>query len=532
MNPIVRWTPPQQSEVPSYTLDYAKTYARAARKAYQDGIDQQTVLSNTLSSSLIGLGGVIAALAAYNAHVDAIVGTALFGGTAYALGSWNLSKPRVLILQGGVEGINCALRAVAPLDMSDTDLRELNAALARIDDLIPRAQQAAATARDALATATPSLSAKQIEDATKLIDDADRGIVAANTTLIAGRQLANAVRRAGTELINTVDRIDAAVSKAVLDTIPDLSAVPKVVGGLAGFAGSFAPGAGVEERINKALAAHQPPKAQSLGTRAAPISADVDALNRALSQLANVSGLLANVVAQVRSRIAGYETAAVTDSLKDCGVAEIAFPLRATPDTVPMAGGVDETSTVVVTGGIKPYVAILQQSPVEGLTVRTPPPFESTIQIVGTKSLAKGKTYHVTVLDSSTPSKTLTITITVGDTKANSSTASSPAITAPAAPALADIAKEIRGVAPFNRGTTDIVVASSVADTTKNVVTVTLRCKPPKPTPCVDPTATRDSILAQTASGASLGASDPKEKNKVALKSNPDGCLCAMPPTQ
>jgi hypothetical protein len=532
MNPIVRWTPPQQSEVPSYTLDYAKTYARAARKAYQDGIDQQTVLSNTLSSSLIGLGGVIAALAAYNAHVDAIVGTALFGGTAYALGSWNLSKPRVLILQGGVEGINCALRAVAPLDMSDTDLRELNAALARIDDLIPRAQQAAATARDALATATPSLSARQIEDATKLIDDADRGIVAANTTLIAGRQLANAVRRAGTELINTVDRIDAAVSKAVLDTIPDLSAVPKVVGGLAGFAGSFAPGAGVEERISKALAAHQPPKAQSLVTRAAPTSADVDALNRALSQLANVSGLLANVVAQVRSRIAGYETAAVTDTLKDCGVAEIAFPLRATPDTVPMTGSVDETSTVVVTGGIKPYVAILQQSPVEGLTVRTPPPFESTIQIVGTKSLAKGKTYHVTVLDSSTPSKTVTITIPVGDTKANSSTVSSPATTAPAAPALADIAKEIKDVAPFKRGTTDIVVASSVADTTKNVVAVTLRCKPPKPTPCVDPTATRDSILAQTASGASLGASDPKEKNKVVLKSNPDGCLCAMPPTQ
>src|SRR5687767_6264038 len=88
-NPVARWDPPEKERTPNYTMDYAITYAHTARGAYQRHIDQQSMLSGNLSSGLIGLGGVIAALATFGAHTDTIVGAGLLGGTAYALGNWN-----------------------------------------------------------------------------------------------------------------------------------------------------------------------------------------------------------------------------------------------------------------------------------------------------------------------------------------------------------------------------------------------------------------------------------------------------------
>jgi hypothetical protein len=118
-------------------LDYGITYAHAARKSFQDQVDQQTTLTMGLSSGLIGLGGVLAALATFGAHRDAIVGGSLLGGTAYALGNWNLNKQRQLIYLAGVEGVNCSLRAVGPLYLKDTELNDLVSTLGEVEAIAP-----------------------------------------------------------------------------------------------------------------------------------------------------------------------------------------------------------------------------------------------------------------------------------------------------------------------------------------------------------------------------------------------------------
>jgi hypothetical protein len=506
LNPVVRWDPPKSSDVPSYTLDYAKAYARTARRAYQEGIDQQTTLSTGLSSGLIGLGGVLAALAAYHAHADALIGTALFGGTAYALGNWNLSKPRLLILQTGVEGINCSLRAVAPLDMTDSDLRDLNVALAKVEELVPTVQNAIEATRAALARAADSgLPRDQVDAANAAIAEADRGIIAANATLLVGRKLSSAVRRAGNELVNTVDRIDAAVSKAILDTIPDLTAVPKVIGGLAGFASGLAPGAGLDQAITNALASYQP-KAQGPTVekqRAAPLiptPEDLRALKAALSDMTAQSQRLAIAVSQVRARITGYDSTTVADSLKDCGVAEISLALHVTPEKVTFTGGADETSAIVVTGGTKPYVAILQQTPADGLTVRNPAPFDSTVQVIASKALAKNKMFSLIIMDSSTPSKIITVPIVVGEVGKANTRQSEDSST----PNMAALADQIKNVGTFKFLDTDLSVSTSAPGPANNRVDVTLTCKPSKPARCLDSEAVRDVLLSKTADGPSV----------------------------
>src|SRR4051812_23199950 len=101
-NPVARWKGPDDNvKGPTYSIDYGIAYAHSARKAYEDHIDQQSALSTNVSTGLIGLGGIIAALATFGAHKDAIIGTALFGGTAYALANWNYNKQRQLVYQAG-----------------------------------------------------------------------------------------------------------------------------------------------------------------------------------------------------------------------------------------------------------------------------------------------------------------------------------------------------------------------------------------------------------------------------------------------
>ena len=128
-----RWTTPDPKEVHEQTMPYAQAYARSAMRAYQSAVDGEVVASTRLGSGLIGLAGVITALAAYGAHKDALIGGALLGGTAYAIGNWNLSKQRQLVYLAGAEAVNCALTAVNAFNMSEADRIGLNDALADLE---------------------------------------------------------------------------------------------------------------------------------------------------------------------------------------------------------------------------------------------------------------------------------------------------------------------------------------------------------------------------------------------------------------
>lgn len=152
-NPIVRWNVPPAPTDKAVALPYAKLYASAAREAYRNEIATQFHTTNNLGAGLIGLGSLVAALAAGSAHKDAILGATLIGGTAYGIGQWNLRPQRLLIYQAGVEGINCALTAVIPLSMSEADIEQLRTGLTSIEMAMASTASALSRAKTAFGPA-------------------------------------------------------------------------------------------------------------------------------------------------------------------------------------------------------------------------------------------------------------------------------------------------------------------------------------------------------------------------------------------
>ena len=418
-SPIVRWQAPSGTEEKPQTLAYARAYAATAREAYRSEIASQFNASNNLGAGLIGLGSLVAALAAGSAHRDAILGTTLLGGTAYAVGQWNLRPQRLLIYQAGVEGMNCALAAVIPLSMSDTDLGSLRAGLADIEARVGSTNAAIDVAAAALAPLRSRLEPADIARDDAILTAAADAVVLANKVLPAGRQLAARVQRVGLELISTVDRIAAAVDKAVQSTLPDLSSVPKIVAGLAGNAGSFAPGSGVEASLKEALAnAGITPKSGSLIDQNASAEAkarklETDDLETKLVAVDKQRRELLAAVAGVQARISAVDSSATADALKSCGVADLPLGLKLTADKLSFPGGTDASKAFVISGGNKPYVLELLDSPVDGLSVKGPVPGESRAQVSVTQALTSGS-FSLLVMDSSAQMQTQKVSIEVG----------------------------------------------------------------------------------------------------------------------
>ena len=415
-SPIVRWQAPSGTEEKPQTLAYARAYAATAREAYRSEIASQFNASNNLGAGLIGLGSLVAALAAGSAHRDAILGTTLLGGTAYAVGQWNLRPQRLLIYQAGVEGMNCALAAVIPLSMSDTDLGSLRAGLADIEARVGSTNAAIDVAAAALAPLRGSLVPTDIARDDAILTAAADAVVLANKVLPAGRQLAARVQRVGLELISTVDRIAAAVDKAVQSTLPDLSSVPKIVAGLAGNAGSFAPGSGVEASLKDALAnAGITPKSGSAidQNASAKIKLETDDLETKLVAVDKQRRELLAAVAGVQARISAVDSSATADALKSCGVADLPLGLKLTADKLSFPGGTDASKAFVISGGNKPYVLELLDSPVDGLSVKGPVPGESRAQVSVTQALTSGS-FSLLVMDSSAQMQTQKVSIEVG----------------------------------------------------------------------------------------------------------------------
>lgn len=421
-NPIVRWNVPPAPTDKAVALPYAKLYASAAREAYRNEIATQFHTTNNLGAGLIGLGSLVAALAAGSAHKDAILGATLIGGTAYGIGQWNLRPQRLLIYQAGVEGINCALTAVIPLSMSEADIGQLRTGLTSIETAMVNTASALSRAKTAFGPAHSLLTELQVADTTAALKAADDALGLAAKTLPAGRQLVARTERVGPELVSAVDRIAAAVDKALQATLPDLSSVSKIIGGLAGASASFAPGSGVEALITNALGKSVPvisAKGLELTGSAkrskAEIESDmakVDALNQRLATLDNERRTLLTRVGAVQARLSAVDSAANFEALKACGVADLPLGLKLSVDVLGFAEGAEATKAFVISGGAKPYVVELIDGGVDGLSVKGPLPFESRAQ-VSVKKAAKGE-YGVLVMDSSAQMQMQTLKVQVG----------------------------------------------------------------------------------------------------------------------
>lgn len=508
-SPTVRWSTPDQKDVREHSMAYAKAYAHSAREAYQQAVDREVQAGTNLSSGLIGLGGILAGLATFGAHRDAIVGGALIGGTAYALGNWNLSKQRQLVYLAGVEAINCSVKAVSPFDMPESDRQALNDGLAQLE----RRLGEVTLGIDRVATAARNGGTEALHaEADQTVTHARAISASSREVLIGGRQIATKVHRAGGELVAAVDRVGAAVDKAVLDTIPDLASVKMVVGGIAGFAGALVPGSAIESRITQAM---KDVGAKPEGRKLVPSPAQA-ALARAIDDLVVSTEHLASEAAKVRSRTIAFDPAATTAGLADCGVT-VSSGLTATPSAVVLKGGVDETHTIIVDGGTSPYIVRRQGAQPSGLTIIEPVPYDTSVIVQGSAALAKGQSFSILIMDSSKPHKSKEVSITVGGTVSPSG-GTPPPTTAAANPFVARIVKLTQ---EFDVGGTKVAVVPPVEDLGAGRVRVNIECKS-KPSTPLSQDSVITALLQQQVAGSAIAAdasvdgADPATKFDIA----------------
>lgn len=422
--PVVRWKPesPASSGV---SMTGAIQYMDTARTAYRDAVADQMDREANLSSALVGAGALVAILAASTAHHDAVFGVAALGGTAYALGNMNLRRQRVLTYQAGVEALNCAQRAVIPFDIPQDEAVELAKQLNLLDTsrLTLSATMARAQGlRDTLPAG--SLEKPSLDEALALAVQTRQ---AADNTLRSGRQYVASVNRASRELVAAVDRIDAAVTRSVIDGMPDLSNVPKVISGLAGMMGGFAPGSVMETRVTEGLAKVATAKSDSAATPAQKIT----------QQLAADALATASLTSTVNDRLAGRVTAWPEEAFKDCGVAQVVAELSLTPSSLNFVSGVEAKRVIEISGGIKPYFIEVDGQLVDGVSLKPPIRFDNRAEVSISSKVSESYNLNLRVSDSSPTAKVLSMPLAI----ASAATPSVPKIVASAPKPVASAQK-------------------------------------------------------------------------------------------
>lgn len=435
--PVVTWRR-DDGAVSGRDMPQAMQYLQTARNAYRGAVAQQMADESGLATMLVGTGALVALLAAGGAHRDAILGATAIGGTAYAFGNMNLRRTRVLTYQAGVEALNCAQRAVIPFDMPADELAALSRDLDQLEGSRARLN-AARHGADQVRGLTSGNDRARLDQAIALADEVAQS---AARSLRAGREFAGASRRASRELVAAVDRIDAAVVRSVIDTTPDLSNVPKVIGGLAGMMGSFAPGAGLDNVLATALSgAAARSNAITAKSAAGQQPTRVDQEVRALSDATIETG---NLVGAVNARLAGRATAWPEDAFRDCGVTQVVSALSVDPASLAFAPGVARTRSIEIAGGVKPYFVELDGGPIDGISLKPPLRFDSRAEVSVSSTVTGTHALSLRVLDSSPTARSISVPVTVAPPAA----APAPAANASAAKPGAAAPKPAKPAAP------------------------------------------------------------------------------------
>lgn len=380
--PLVLPWPGSDPVVAGASMPGALGYLDAVRVGYRNGVATQLNDERAASNALLGTGALIAALALGKVHRDAIIGTAFLGGTGYAFSQSNLQRPRLLIYQAGVEALNCAERAVTPFAISKDEQDSLTGSLRKLERsrqalvvAMAEVQRAVNTLKDDIdlpaAQATLSTARVQLADSEK--------------TLRAGSAFNASVTRGARDLVAAVNGIDAAVTRSLANATPDLSNVPKLVSGLAGMVGAFAPGAGVDElmmaRMAAVNAAGGAPRSGAKAESAVVIATE-----------ALVAAIIANQAANAdtAARLAGRIGPFPDDAFKDCGVAQVVSALNVSPQRLNFTAGVNDKRVIDISGGIKPYFVEIEGPASKALTAKGPIRFDTRSELTFDGSAASG----------------------------------------------------------------------------------------------------------------------------------------------
>lgn len=390
-NPHVTWSrvPDTQADI---TLQDGFNTADRAIDEYKKAIGEQAILNSVSGVSLIALSAAALGVGITEASAEAVTALGLSAAAGYGAATWLSSKPRQLVYAAGIKAMTCAKDAMLPLDLPSDQKDDLRNGLDSLGSSISDLSRSITNVNEAitkvekLPTTQPELTRPAKEDVVRA-----REIVAeANTVLEEGYSLQSEVHRAGRTLISAVDRIGADVDAAIVQTIPDLTALSGIIGGLMQTSQQFT-------KLPEAAAA--PPKGEITQPFVGvdPAIGDLSAAQDRLIKAAAVTTEARQKVAAVVNSVSAAEPA---KSLKQCNVdVDEALGIKVhPPGNVVFKQNEALTRGLMLTGGKKPYLAQLLDEPSEGLKVKQPVPGGPKVEIEATGK-APANTYNLFLSD-------------------------------------------------------------------------------------------------------------------------------------
>jgi len=372
------------------------------RATYYEAITDQVGQSQNAVTGLVWLGTAIAGMAAGNTHRDAILGTALIGGTTYGLTRTQLDARRLDIWLSGMEALDCAKEASLPMDIGADRVAEIKVSIAAVkgaqaavNTAIQMVRESASKAQKGDTTVQPALEAAA---------KAEHAVENARVAVAAALSLLDATR--GGELSVAVDRIHTGVTKAMKDIAVDPSSIKQLVAGIGGFAEVLAPGTGIAALTSGALGKYSKAKAEAQSDQL-PISTEIaDSMTR----LDQATKSLATAQTALSALNSDVKVSQVAAALKKCGVTPPSTALVLTPSVLLFDQGATATKGFMIAGGSMPYeISALDVLP-DGMAPIFRGGLADTAQVKVGDKVPAGE-YHILISDSKGKKQLLTVTV-------------------------------------------------------------------------------------------------------------------------
>lgn len=364
------------------TISSAIAYANRAKVRYEDALTNQVRLSTWVGAGLIPLATVGAGMAIFSGNPTGIGILGLTGAGIYGTSAYLRNQPAQLAYLAGHEAINCAVEAVAPLVPIDAASDSpFGQALLGIEGHLADVALRAELLRRALGGSTDVAARNELDRASDLL-------VRGRETQAQAFALQASLGGLPTQLVTAVDRIQTQVSDAVVRNQPDLSALGSIVGNLGSVYKQLSPTPIASDKVRGEVPA----------TPDAAFAAQPPPTTAALRSLQEANDVLARDQAVLSATIGVVAKATPTETLKKCVVNpdEFTTAMVLSPDKLTFAGGTQESRGFLVTGGRKPYAALVTSGG-DGLSVRPTGAFSSAF-VVDASPDASGK-YLVTIED-------------------------------------------------------------------------------------------------------------------------------------
>lgn len=420
-NPIVRLEIPghgvEKSPAPTRepeSMAEAVQKLNYVRAVYYESIRMQTGLAQDSVTGLVWLGAAMAGMAAGRVHRDAIVTTALIGGTTYGLTTAQLDKRRIEVWQAGIEALDCARKAALPLEIAEERRVALQNALSRMESQ----RQATTLAREAVVRLldSPALTPSQKQPMQGLVQAAEATLRSVGPTARAASDFLMATR--GAELSATVNRVSGRVTEVMGNVALAPSAVKDVLGALFTNVEIFAPGLKLGDAAKAGFEKALPALGAQSGGSAEAVRA-TEALKVAVAALLEAQAETAGLIRSVNVK-------AVSTALDACQVAAVITPLLLVPATLDFTSGVARAAGFQIKGALPPYrVKPLAPLP-EGLKSEFEGGDSTTVAVSATDKAPAGE-YRLLITDRSNPPQSEQLVIHVVPAAAGASVGTSAA---------------------------------------------------------------------------------------------------------